>query len=77
MSFSIIVYSGRSNVVIKGPLREGETSKNERINSLSNNNFLDWSKLKAFAEDKINATLQQKLFLGWVENIVGKGENAA
>ena len=64
MSFSIIVYSGRSNVVTKGPLREGETSKNERINSLSNNNFLDWSKLKAFAEDKINATLQQKLFLG-------------
>ena len=36
----------------------------------------EWSKLKAFADDKINVTHKQKFFLGWVENIVEKGENA-
>ena len=36
------------------------------INSLPNDKFLDWSKLKALADNKINVT----------ENIVGKGENA-
>ena len=46
------------------------------VNSLPNDKLLDWSKLKAFAEDKMNVTLKQKFFLGWVENIVGKGENA-
>ena len=34
------------------------------INSLSNDKFLDWSKLQAFADDKTK-----------VENIVEKGEN--
>ena len=47
-----------------------------RVNSLPNDKFLYWSKLKALAEDKINATKRQMLFLRWVENIVGKGENA-
>ena len=46
------------------------------INPLPNDNFSDRSKLKAFADDKINVTYNLKLFLGWVENIVGKGENA-
>ena len=32
--------------------------------------------LKALKDDKINVTQKQKFFLGWVENIVGKGENA-
>ena len=34
------------------------------------------SKLKAFADHKINVTQKLKIMLGWVENIVGKGENA-
>ena len=38
--------------------------------------FLGLSKLKAFTDDKINVTLKQKPFLKWVQNIVGKGENA-
>ena len=42
------------------------------INTLPNNKFLDWSKFKAFADDKI----QQKFCFGWAENIVGKRENA-
>ena len=41
-----------------------------------NNKFLDQSKLTAFADDKVNVTLKQKFFLGLVENIMGKGENA-
>ena len=46
-----------------------------RINSLPNNKILDWSKLKAFADDKIKLTKKSKLVSGRVENIVGKGEN--
>ena len=37
---------------------------------------LDWSKLKAFADDKVNLADKLKLVLGRVENIVGKGKNA-
>ena len=45
-------------------------------NSLSNNKILDWSKFKAFADDKINVTENFDFGLGTIENIVGKGENA-
>ena len=38
--------------------------------------ILDWSKLKAFADDKINVSKILEIGLGRVENIVGKGENA-
>ena len=37
---------------------------------------LDWSKLKAFADNKTDATEKSKLVMGRVENIVVKGENA-
>ena len=46
------------------------------LNSLPHNKILDGSKLKAFADDKLNATEKLKFVLGRVENIVGKGENA-
>ena len=46
------------------------------LNSLPNNKVLDWSKLKALADDKINVTEKLNFVLGKVENIVGKGENA-
>ena len=55
----------RKNAKVKGP-----------FNSLPHNKILDWSKLKAFADDKLNATEKLKFVLGRVENIVGKGENA-
>ena len=38
--------------------------------------ILEWSNLKAFADDKINVTEKLKFVLGKVENIAGKGENA-
>ena len=46
------------------------------FNSLPNDIILDQSKLKAFADEKINVAEKLKIVLGRVENIVGKGENA-
>ena len=46
------------------------------LDPLPNNKILDWSKLKAFAYGKVNVTEKQKFFSGWLENTVGKGENA-
>ena len=38
--------------------------------------MLNWPKLEAFADDKINLTRKLKITSECVENIVGKGENA-
>ena len=46
------------------------------VNSLPNDKFLDWSKLKACADNKINVSEKLKFVFDRVENIVGKGENA-
>ena len=46
------------------------------FNFLPNNKILDWSKLKAFADDKINVNQKLNFVLGRVENIVGNGEIA-
>ena len=40
------------------------------------NKILDWSKLKAFADDIVKVTEILKFLLERLENIVGKGENA-
>ena len=45
-------------------------------NPLPNDKILDWSKSKAFADNKINVNKQLKFGFGRVENIVIKGENA-
>ena len=50
--------------------------KQWKFNSLPNDNFFDWSKLKAFADELLNLTEKLKFVLGRVENIVGKEENA-
>ena len=47
-----------------------------QFNPLPNDKLLDWSKFKAISDKKINVALKQQLCLGWVENIVEKGENA-
>ena len=47
-----------------------------RIKYLPNDYSLTLFKLKSIANDKINVTLKLTFFIGWVENIVGKGENA-
>ena len=46
------------------------------FNPTPDNKSLDRSKLKTFADDKINVTGKHRFILGKVENIVGKGENA-
>ena len=46
------------------------------FNSLPKDKFLDCSKFKAFADDKLNLAKKLEFELGRVENIVGKGENA-
>ena len=46
------------------------------LNPLPNDKLLDWSKLKALADDQINVTEELKFDFERVENIVGKGENA-
>ena len=47
------------------------------LNSLPDSKILDWSKLKEFADNKMNVTNIMKFVLGRVKNILGKGENAA
>ena len=46
------------------------------VKSLPNDKILDLSKLRAFADDNLNANYKLKFGLGRVQNIVGKGENA-
>ena len=46
------------------------------LNPLPDNKILDPTKLKAFADNKINVTQKLNFYLGRVENIAGKGENA-
>ena len=45
-----------------------------RINSVPNDKISNWSRLKAFADDKINVTKNLKFALGREESIVGKGK---
>ena len=46
------------------------------INFLPNDQILDLSEFKAFADDNLNVYQKLKFALGKVENIVVKGENA-
>ena len=46
------------------------------LNSLPNNTFFDWTKFKAFADDKLNVTKIMISVFDREENIVGIGENA-
>ena len=46
------------------------------INSLPNGTILDWTKFKAFANDKLNVAKIMISVLDRAENIVGKGDNA-
>ena len=46
------------------------------INCLPKDKNLDQSKMKDFADDKVNVTKKLNLILGGVENIMGKGGNS-
>ena len=45
-------------------------------NSVPNDKILDWSKLKAFADDNLYTAHMMIYAFDRVEKIVGKGENA-
>ena len=46
------------------------------FNSLPNDQILDVTKLKAFADDKINVAQMLLSVFDKIENVVGEGENA-
>ena len=46
------------------------------LNSVPHDKFLGWSKLKAFADDKMNVSQKLKFDFGRRENITGIEENA-
>ena len=46
------------------------------FNTLPDDKISDWSKLKAFADNKLNVTQNTKVVFHRLENIVGKEENA-
>ena len=45
------------------------------LNPLPDDKIIDWSKLKAFADDSIKLAKMMIFVLDRIENIVGKGEN--
>ena len=47
-----------------------------KVNSLPNDKFFNVTKLKTFADDKLNVARMVISYLDRVENTVGKGENA-
>ena len=51
-------------------------SFSDSFNFLPNNKILDWTKFKAFADNKINVTKNFRFAFDRVENWGGKGENA-
>ena len=54
----------------------GDNFENTSINFLPDYKIVDWSKLKAFADDNLKVAKAVVFVLDRVENIVGKGENA-
>ena len=63
--------------------RKGENNSSQHflifhnaVNPLPDDKVLGWSKLKAFADDKIKVTEKLKFVLRRAEHIVGKGKNA-
>ena len=55
-------------------LRTLRKNKNYLVQSLPNNKYVHWSKLKALADDKSKVAEKMEFVLGRVENIVGKEE---
>ena len=50
--------------------------KELQVNPLPDDKISDWSKLKAFTDNKLNVTQNIKVVFHKIENIVGKEDNA-
>ena len=77
-SAGLPAFSPFPTVFPKGFFHGGVKSRDcvVKVNSLPNDKNLNQSKLKAFADDRINVNQKLKFDLGRVENIAGKGRNA-
>ena len=79
----VLTYEGHSEsltVLHEGGRLEKQFCQGFRLlplTSLPNNRILYRSKYKALADNKINGTQELKFVFGWVEKILGKGENAS
>ena len=74
MSNFSISHSIFKRLVLQTHKKQGLFGKG--LNFFPSDNISDSSKLKAFADDKINVTQNFKFDLGQVESFEGKGENA-
>ena len=71
-----LVYSTEHNHIDKLPWPDAVVEIILCHFSLPNNKILDLSKLKIFAEDKMNVSEKLKFVFGRIGNIVGREENA-
>ena len=71
---AVSAFSAMSSTLIKEEYAISKLSSANAFN-LDTSSVLNWSKLKAFADDKINVREKFKFVLGRLENITGKGEN--
>ena len=71
-----VVISHNSNIPLKnfGLDQVQNICETTKFNSLPNDNFLDWNKFKAFADDKCAKNELISIFYV-AENVVGKREN--
>ena len=60
------------NKYLENKVVKGENA----VNPSPDDKISDCSKLKAFADDKLNVTQNMKVVFHMIENIVGKEENA-
>ena len=58
------------------PLQDDKILVLSELNSSPNNKIVNWSKLKAAADNKLNVITMTISLFDWVENTVGEGENA-
>ena len=75
MAYGLCVYP-KLNILPTCSLSKYLKTFSEQIKRFIKRKVLDSSKLKAFADKKIDLNEISKLILGRVENVVGKGENA-
>ena len=83
--FMHLLYKSFENTVGKGEIALNEQFLHfpqcflpiwQIVNSLPNDEILDWYTLEAFADDRIELAKMIIFVFDGVENIVGKGENA-
>ena len=74
-SLNSVCTIAKSHYIVKQPYTRSVCYNSPNfVNSLPDNKFSDWSKLKSFTDDKIIIILIQQFSLGWLENIGDEGK---